>query len=84
MIEKAKALVMEYINAHTERSGTETEPEMFVVWQARVLENFKCLICAPVMRWTYFEITYDGRRESWYIDVYRKVENLEIEDGIHQ
>lgn len=76
MIEKAKAIVKEYIEAHVDSDYT-----MFVVWQAKVLQNFKCLISTTLPRWTYFELTYDGDRKTWYFDVYRKADNQEIPDG---
>lgn len=81
MIEKAKALVRQYIDANTEYENYT----LFVVWQAKALQNFKCLISTTLPRWTYFELTYDGDRKRWYFDVYRKVENQEIpDDRIHE
>ena len=76
MIEKAKEIVKQYIEAHDHSDYT-----IFVIWQAQVLQNFKCLISTTLPRWTYFELTYDGDRKCWYLDVYRKAENLEIKYG---
>lgn len=85
MIERAKELVREYIGKHLE--NPEAEYTIFVIWQACVLQHFKCLIATTLPHGMYFELTYDGDRKCWYFDVYRKTENREIwevENGVHQ
>ena len=85
MIEQAKQIVREYINQHLE--NPDAGYTIFVIWQARVLQHFKCLIATTLPHGMYFELTYDGDRGCWYFDVYRKVENREIwevADGVHQ
>ena len=79
MIERAKELVREYIENHVEMNP-HAEPTMFVVWQAAVLQNFKCLVAVTLPVGSYFELTYDGDKQHWYMDVYRKQENWEIAD----
>ena len=75
MTEKAIKLVREYIASYTDK-----EPTLFVVWQAKVLQNFKCLIATTLPHGMYFELTYNGDEKTWYMDVYRKTENMEIAD----
>lgn len=82
MTEKAIAIVKDYIQAHADPSDRNTEPTLFVVWQAKVLQNFKCLIATTLPRYTYFELTYDGDENNWYLDVYKKTENIEIHEVI--
>ena len=82
MIEKAKALVRQYIQEHLEDPNEDYT--LFVVWQAAVLQNFKCLIATTKPIGMYFELTYDGDENRWYFDAYRKVENREIDDGLHE
>lgn len=87
MIEKAKALVRDYIKAHIDPTNPDAESTIFVIWQCQVLQNFKCLIATTLPHGMYFELTYDGDRRRWYFDVYRKAENREIcevADGVHQ
>lgn len=84
MIEKAKALVIDYIEQHLDRSNPTTEYAIFVVWQARALQNFKCLISTTALLGMYFELTYDGDFDRWYFDAYRKVENRVVADGIQE
>ena len=80
MIERAIALVREYIDAHIDHTNQDAEPAVFVVWQASVLQNFKCLIATTLPAGVYFELTYDGDQKRWYFDVYRKAENLVVAD----
>ena len=82
MIEKAIAIVKDYIQAHADPADQSMEPTLFVVWQAQVLQNFKCLIATTLPRYTYFELTYDGDENNWYLDVYKKAENIEIHEVI--
>ena len=76
MIEKAKALVMEYINKHIDNPNAQ--PSIFVVWQSQVLQNYKCMIAATLPVGLCFQLTYDGDMHQWYFDVYKKIENQEI------
>jgi hypothetical protein len=76
MIEKATAIVRNYILEH----NPDISPALFVVWQAKVLQNFKCLISSPIGM--YFELTFDGDRSCWYLDAYRKTDNQEIPDAV--
>ena len=82
MIEKAKEIVRQYIKKHLEDPNADYT--LFVVWQAAVLQNFKCLIATTLPCWTYIELTYDGDEKRWYLDVYRKLENRVINDEIHE
>jgi hypothetical protein len=84
MIEKAKALVRDYIKTHTDPTNQDAESTIFVIWQCQVLQNFKCLISATLPHGMYFELTYDGDREMWYFDAYRKIENREVPDELYQ
>ena len=80
MIDKAKELVQRYVDEHIDHGNPEAEPTLFVVWQAAILDNFKCLIATTLPYGMHFEMTYDGDRKCWYMDVYRKVKNVEIAD----
>lgn len=80
MIEKAKAIVKDYVDAHLENH--DAQYTMFVVWQCQTLQNFKCLIFSTLPVGMYFELTYDGDRKCWYFDAYRKAENRVVHDGV--
>lgn len=76
MIEKAVSLVKDYLADRIDK-----EPTLFVVWQAQILDNFKCAISTTLPYGMFFQLTYDSERERWYMDIYRKVENREVSDG---
>jgi len=84
MIEAAKALVKAYIEKHIDLSNPDASYALFVVWQVRALQNFKCLISTTAPFGLYFELTYDGDKNCWYFDVYRKVENRVIDDDVYE
>ena len=84
MIEKAKALVLDYIREHLDPLNPDAKSTIFVVWQCQVLQNFKCLISTTMPHGMYFELTHDGDRETWFMDVYRKFENREVPDELYQ
>ena len=80
MIDKAKALVADYL---VERLGQGANFVLFVCWQAAVLQNYKCLIYTTQPWGMYFELTYDGDAQCWYLDAYQKTDNREIPD-VHE
>lgn len=87
MIERAKALVMEYINKHVDTTNQNVHPAIFIVWQSQVLQNFKCLIATTLPVGFCFQLTYDGDLKQWYFDVYKKIENheiIEVGNGVHE
>ena len=80
MIETAKSLVLDYIKEHIPNAS----PDLFVIWQSCIIQNFKCLIYTPLNS-MYFELTFDGDRQCWYLDAYRKIDNREIDnDAVHE
>jgi hypothetical protein len=87
MIEKAKALVMEYIGKHIDNTNTNAQPTIFVVWQSQVLQHFKCMVVTTMPYGMCFQLTYDGDHNCWYFDVYRKIDNreiVEVSNGVHE
>lgn len=84
MVQQAEAIARRYIEAHLDRTNPDAGYTMFVVWQAHILQNYKCLISTTAPYGLYLELTYDGDRECWYLDAYRKAENMEISYGVYE
>lgn len=64
---------------------TQTSFEVFVVWQAKVLQNNKALLATDIEGdQHYYEATYNGDKKQLYLDVYDKQENkcydIEVKD----
>ena len=54
----------------------QTSIEIFVVWQVKVLQNYKALLATDVEGdQHYYEATYNGDKKELYLDVYGKQEN---------
>ena len=51
------------------------EFNIYVVWQCKVLQNWKFLISTSLIDGMYYEVTYNGDKDEWYLDAYKKFEN---------
>jgi hypothetical protein len=82
--EKAKTLVYDYIRHRLEKTDTHVtfgEDEVYVVWFAKALQNWKCLISTTLPDGMYYEVTYNGDAHETYIDAYKKFDNVCIMDA---
>ena len=75
MDERAIEIVRNYITEHLDKSDPEPEFEVFTVWKAKVLQNWKYLISSTLFDGMYYELTYNGDKKEWYLDAYKKFEN---------
>ena len=53
-----------------------TIKDLHLVWFAKVLGNFKCLIIDLLPNGRYYECTYNGAKDELYIDIYDKQHNI--------
>ena len=56
-------------------SGIPTK-DLYIVWFAKTLGNWKALVSTDVEDGLYFEATHNGAKNETYIDSYRKVANI--------
>lgn len=80
MEDRAKIIVYNYILEHLDKTDAVPEFEVYTVWKCKALQNWKFLISSSLLDLRYYEITYDGDKKKWYLDVYTKVENKVIEE----
>ncbi|MCQ2316376.1 MAG: DUF6275 family protein [Bacteroidales bacterium] len=78
MDEKAIAIVTEYIKEHLDKSDPAPEYQVYTVWKAKVLQNWKYLLSSTLFDGMYYELTYNGDKHEWYLDAYKKFENRRI------
>lgn len=52
------------------------ESEIYVVWLVKVLQNNKALLSTTIPDSMYYEVTYNGDKKEFYLDAYKKVENV--------
>ena len=75
MDEKALSIVKDYILEHIDKTDAIPPFEVFTVWKAKVLQNWKYLISSTLPDGMYYEMTYNGDKKEWYLDAYKKFEN---------
>lgn len=82
MQEKTRRIVMDYFNAHVDKTDQKqiTMDDVFVVWFCKTLQNWKCLASTTVSDGMYYEVTHNGDKGETYVDVYKKWENLCVKD----
>lgn len=77
MQEKARRIIMNYFNDHVDVTNGKrlTMDDVFVIWFAKTLQNWKCLVSTTVSDGMYYEVTHNGDKNETYVDVYKKWEN---------
>lgn len=76
MIDKALTLVRDYIDARLEAPA---DYALYVISQATILGNFKCLIAATLQFGMLFELTYDNANRKWYMNIFGKIATQELD-----
>ena len=80
MDDKALKIVRDYIIEHLDKSDPEPKFEVFMVWKAKALQNWKYLISSTLPDGMYYEVTFNGDKQEWYLDAYKKFENVVIKE----
>jgi hypothetical protein len=82
-IEKAKELVANYTNEHSDVSDGEKRiinpDDVYVVWSVKVLQNSKALLSTSLFDGMYYEVTLNGDKNEIYFDAYKKFQNIKVE-----
>lgn len=78
MDEKALQIVRDYIEEHLDKSDQKPEFEVYTVWKCKALQNWKYLLSSTLPDGMYYELTYNGNKKEWYLDAYKKFENIVI------
>lgn len=75
-----KSFVAEYTNRHLDVTDEKiiTAEEVYVVWYAKTLQNAKALLSTPLPDGMYYEVTYNGDKDEYYFDAYKKFENIKF------
>lgn len=71
----AMRIVYDYIIEHLDKSDPPPKFEVFTVWKSKVLQNWKYLLSSTLFDGMYYELTYNGDKDEWYLDAYKKFEN---------
>ena len=76
MDNKAIEIVTNYIMEHLDKSDIDFT--VYTVWKCKTLQNWKYLISSTLFDGMYYELTYNGDKNEWYLDAYKKFENRVI------
>lgn len=82
--EMAKAAVVGYWNEEIIPSGLVESKELIgmenviIVWESKVLQNNKAMLIVDSFGPQYFEVTYNGDKDEFYVDFYVKKGNMVI------
>ena len=74
------SIVTNYINKHLDKSDEPASYEVYIVWKCKTLQNLKYLLSSTLYDGMYYEVTYNGDKKEWYVDAYKKFENVVIQD----
>ena len=75
MDQKALDIVQKYVLDHLDKTDGTVDFEIYVVWKAKALQNWKYLISTTLTDGMYYELTFNGDKNEWYLDAYKKFEN---------
>ena len=78
MDNKALQIVKNYIMEHLDKSDVIPEFEVYMVWKCKTLQNWKYMISSTLSDGMYYELTFNGDKNEWYLDAYKKFENRVI------
>ena len=81
--EVARKLVYEYTLAHLDKSDefTFSLEDVFIVWSCKTLQNNKAMLSTKLFDGMYYEVTYNGNQREFYLDAYKKFQNLKFVRG---
>jgi hypothetical protein len=80
MDNKALEIVRNYILEHLDKADPVPDFELYIVWKCKTLQNWKYLISSTLFDGMYYELTFNGDKQEWYLDVYKKFENRCIKE----
>lgn len=71
----ANKILRAYIVQHLNQADKEVNFEIYTVWKCKVLQNWKYLMSSTLPDGMYYELTYNGDKQEWYLDTYKKFDN---------
>lgn len=81
--DKARRIVFAYTKNRLEKTDmhvTFVEEDVYVVWFAKTLQNWKALVSTTLPDGMYYEVTHNGDKSETYLDAYKKFDNVCIFD----
>lgn len=76
--EEAKKIVEKYTLEHLDKSDDTPTFSVFIVWMCKTLQNHKAILYTTLFDGMLYEVTYNGDKNEFYLDAYKKFENRRI------
>ena len=76
--DRAVEIVKNYIIDHLDKSVPTPDFQVFTVWKCKTLQNWKYLLSSTLFDGMYYELTYNGDKNEWYLDAYKKFQNVVV------
>ena len=75
-----KREIVNYFNSEVDKTDntTITTDDVYVVWCCKTLQNNKALLSTTISDGMYYEITYNGDKNEFYFDAYKKWKKKKI------
>jgi Family of unknown function (DUF6275) len=82
-IEDLKKLIVDNYNAHRNpRRTPPLEPGLLhVIWFNKTGGNWKAVLVSDVLHGLRYELSHNGHESTTYIDVYKKVNNVQVQNA---
>lgn len=80
-VEIAKEMVRQVVRDELSNYVVNLEWDVYVVWFAKTLKNWKAIVCTTMPDSLMFEVTHNGDLRETYIDTYKKMDNRKILDS---
>ena len=73
---KAIWLVRSYVQDKLDKSDNPSDFDVYMVWKCKALQNWKWLISTTLPDGMYYEVTFNGNKNEFYLDAYKKFQNI--------
>lgn len=78
MNKKVFEIVRKYVEEHLDKSDAKPLYDVYVVWQFYIFGNAMWLLSTTLPDGMYYEVTYNKSKDEFYLDAYKKFENMSI------
>lgn len=84
-LKACKKILVKYINEHLDQTdGVKIdETNIYPVWLTKVLQNNKGLFSTYLSDGMYYEITFNGSYGEFYLNAYKKFQNMAIKESTY-